>query len=828
MAAKTRQGKAKKPTEAVVAAGAKKRTHKEKEEQELAESESEPEFEVEGLIDAGDEDESEEEPEEEEVDEEDEDEDEDSDAELNRLLAEGMEDESDVNSSDLEDLEEPAEDSKSITDRLSGIKIRTLSDASLGKVDEVRTKFADGRLRIIKPEIEPVYDSDDSDKEEANTIGNIPISAYEEYPHIGYDINGKRIMRPAAGTALDQLLESIDIPEGWTGLLDKNSGAALNISEEELELIRKIERNEHTSDEMNPYEPLVDWFTRHEEVMPLSAAPEPKRRFVPSVHEARRVMKMVKAIREGKIVPHDKKKKHDEEQERNYNLWEGVDDEITKDHVMTLRAPKLPPPTNEESYNPPAEYLFDEEERKLWEETDPSEREANFMPQKYDALRKVPGYSEIIREKFERCLDLYLAPRVRKNKLNIDPESLIPELPSPKDLRPFPIRTSTTYEGHEGKIRTISVHPSGNWLATGSDDGTVRVWETITGREVYRIAIIEDVEENPEDHVECVAWNPDASTGLLAVASSDSVYMIIPPIFGYEIENNGHKIIEDGFGYAKTNSDKTNLADVESDDEETSKKGTDAGEIKKQSAQWFKPTNDQAQRGISLVLTTSRGANVSVSTIKKLCWHRRGDYFLTVSPNGGNRTSVLIHQLSKHASQSPFRKSRGIVMDAKFHPSKPILVVMSQRYIRIYNLQTQQLTKKLLPGARWLSCLDIHPRGGDHIIAGSFDKRVLWHDLDLSSTPYKTLRYHEQAVRSVAFHKGNLPLFCSAADDGSIHVFHATVYDDLVTNPLLVPLKKLEGHKITNHLGVLDVVWHPREAWLFSAGADGVARLWTT
>lgn len=829
MAVKTRQRKETKPVEAKVSTGSKKRTHEEKVTEELSEeSESEPEFEVNGLIDAeADEDSDDDEVEAIEIEDEEE---EDSDDELNRLLAEeeGEEDDSEeVNSSDFD--EEPADDSKSITDRLSGIKIRTLSDASLAKVGEVETTFADGRLRIIKPEIEPVYESDDSDREEPNTIGNIPISAYEEYPHIGYDINGKRIMRPAKGSALDQLLESIDIPEGWTGLLDKNSGASLNISEEELELIRKIERNENTGDDSNPYEPLVDWFTRHEEVMPLSAAPEPKRRFVPSVHEARRVMKIVKAIREGKIVPHDQKKKMDEEEKNNYNLWEGIDDEVTNDHVMTLRAPKLPPPTNEESYNPPGEYVLTEEERKQWEELDPSEREINFLPQKYGSLRKVPGYSEIIREKFERCLDLYLAPRVRKNKLNIDPESLIPELPSPKDLRPFPIRTSTTYEGHEGKIRTISVHPTGNWLATGSDDGTVRIWEVLTGREVYRIPIIEDIEENSEDHIESIAWNPDASTGLLAVAASDSVYMIIPPIFGYEIENNGHKTIEDGFGYAKTNSDKTNLAEVESDDEGNSKKVQDpVTETKKQSAQWFKPTNDQLKRGISLVMTTSRGSNVSVSTIKKLTWHRRGDYFLTVSPNGGNRTSVLIHQLSKHASQSPFRKSRGIIMDAKFHPSKPVLVVMSQRYIRIYNLQTQQLTKKLLPGARWLSCLDIHPRGGDHIIAGSFDKRVLWHDLDLSSTPYKTLRYHDQAVRSVAFHKGNLPLFCSASDDGSIHIFHATVYDDLVTNPLLVPLKKLEGHKITNHLGVLDVAWHPREAWLFSSGADGVARLWTT
>ncbi len=47
----------------------------------------------------------------------------------------------------------------------------------------------------------------------------------------------------------------------------------------------------------------MEYFTSIEEKMPLSAAPEPKRRFVPSKHEAKRVMQLVRAIREGKIQP---------------------------------------------------------------------------------------------------------------------------------------------------------------------------------------------------------------------------------------------------------------------------------------------------------------------------------------------------------------------------------------------------------------------------------------------------------------------------------------------------------------------------------------------
>lgn len=713
-----------------------------------------------------------------------------SDAELNRLLAE----------------EEGSDESDSETDQS---EVDSLQDV---KLKTITTTYSDGRLRELKPEIDPVYDSDDSDAENFNTIGNIPISAYEEMPHIGYDINGKRIMRPAKGSALDALLALIDLPEGWTGLLDQNTGQPLQVTPEELELIRKIQHNENTDDTIDPYAPTVEWFTSKTEVMPLSAAPEPKRRFMPSKHEAKRIMKIVKAIREGKIVPPSAAREAAEKEQKNYDLWTA--DDVSNDHIMNLRAPKVAPPTNDESYNPPAEYLFTEEEKQKWLEASPVDRETNYMPQQYRSLRHVPGYQESVRERFERCLDLYLAPRVRHHKLNIDPESLIPELPSPQDLRPFPIRCLTVYSGHVGRVRTISADPLGIWLATAGDDGLVRVWEVLTGRQVYKLQAV-DVEENPEDRVDSVEWHPELA--ILAVAAAERILLVVPPVFGVEAETAARAKIDAGWGYATFGNKRTDTdIRVNSDDEDESKAPVDT--TKKEVAKWY-PGSEMAQHGVVAVVECKR-------PVRKLSWHRKGDYFVSVAPESKN-TAVLIHQLSKHLSQSPFRKSKGIIVDARFHPFKPQLFVASQRTIRIYDLAQQVLVKKLMPGARMLSGIDIHPRG-DHLLASSYDKRVLWHDLDLSATPYKTLRYHEKAVRSLRFHKGKLPLFASASDDGSIHVFHGTVYDDLMTNPLLVPLKKLTGHRVVLSIGVLDVVWHPKEAWLFSAGADGTARLWTT
>jgi len=116
------------------------------------------------------------------------------------------------------------------------------------------TTDANGGERYVYEEIDPVYDSDDSDAPAAtNTIGNIPLTFYDSYPHIGYDINGKKIMRPAKGEALDALLDSIDVPKGWTGLTDPATGKPLNLSQDELEILRRIQTNVLPEEGYDPY-----------------------------------------------------------------------------------------------------------------------------------------------------------------------------------------------------------------------------------------------------------------------------------------------------------------------------------------------------------------------------------------------------------------------------------------------------------------------------------------------------------------------------------------------------------------------------------------------
>ncbi|KAI9139255.1 NUC169 domain-containing protein [Paraphysoderma sedebokerense] len=651
-----------------------------------------------------------------------------------------------------------------------------------GSSDVENSEDEDGEPRTKLPEIEPYTDSDDSDYEAGtNTVGNIPMEWYKDYPHIGYDIDGKKVMRPAIGDELDKFLAKLDDPNTWKSYPDDKEGKDVVLTNEELEIIRKIQQSEFGDLGYDPYQPTIEWFTSKPEIHPLSSAPEPKRRFVPSKWEHAKVMKIVRAIRKGLIVP----RKPAPLQPRFYDVWKNADESTTNDHPMHIPAPKVKLPGHVESYNPPEEYLWSKEEIKKWEETDPEDRELDFIPKKYSSLRLVPGYDRFVNDRFNRCLDLYLCPRVKKDRLSIDPDSLIPKLPDPKDLKPFPTTCSITFKGHTSRIRSFSIDPTGQFMISGADDKTVRLWELSTGRNLRTYSFSETVNY--------VAWNPNKALSVIAIAAGKDVYL---GCLNYGIAS------EDVVEHTE------NL--LKSEIKFTGEEGSN------HKLEWKRV--EGKLRDVGFIWRISHSKPVTFIT-----WHKKGDYFSTVAPEA-QHSAIQIHQLSRRITQQPFKKSKGLAIRVLFHPSKPLFFVATQRYVRIYDLQKQELSKKLISGVKWISCMDIHP-GGENLIVGSYDRRLIWWDLELSVKPYKTLRYHTHALRSTTFHR-RYPLFASSSDDGTIQIFHGMVYNDLMTNPLIVPVKILSGHTRTDNLGVLNVEWHPTQPWIISSGADGEIKLW--
>ncbi|KAF8450788.1 NUC169 domain-containing protein [Boletus edulis BED1] len=634
-----------------------------------------------------------------------------------------------------------------------------------------------GHPKRVYPEIEPEYDSDSSTEDDPNRVGNIPSHWYDDLPHVGYDINGKRVLRPAKGDELDKFLATVEDPTSWTSAWDKNTQMNKPLSPEELDIIRRLQAGENPDGGYDPYGPTVEWFTGKgkEEVMPLSAAPEPKRRWLPSKWEKQKIMKIVRAIRRGRIVGSKPKTAGDKPQ--LYDIW----NEPPSNQPPPLPAPKPALPTHVDSYNPPEEYLPTDAERKEWENTDLEDRKYDHLPQKYSSLRLVPAYDQFIKQRFNRQLDLYLAPRIQRIRLNIDPHSLIPKLPSVSSLRPFPNYCSLKFTHGNARVRCISTSPDGAWVVSGDDGGNVNLWEVNVGREVRKWCF--------DGKIGAVEWCPRTDTSYFVVGTYDKLHFIVPPNLPSVILHATQSALAPAALPPAT----------ESPIKWSSSPGQEDGVI------------------LTILLPAVSGLT------KQIAWHRKGDYLATVS-NRESQGSVWIHQVSRRHSQAPFKKIKGAVQLVLFHPIKPHFFVATQRYVRLYNLAEQKLIKTLMPGIKWISSMDIHP-SGDHVIVGGYDKKLCWFDLELNDKPYKILRYHTRAIRSLHFHP-SYPLFASSSDDGTIQIFHGRTYSDLMTDPLIVPLKILRGHDLNDGLGVLQVKWVNKQPWLISAGADGNILVW--
>merc|ERR1712176_655370 len=135
-------------------------------------------------------------------------------------------------------------------------------------------------------------DGDTSDEEDRrNTIGNVPIEWYDHLPHIGYDLDGKRIARPIKSKdEIDDFLERCENPEYWKTITDKTTLREHKLTDEEIAFVKKLAGGEFAShvDDTPEWE---DLYSHQVELHPINRAPESKASFIPSKDEKNKVNK---------------------------------------------------------------------------------------------------------------------------------------------------------------------------------------------------------------------------------------------------------------------------------------------------------------------------------------------------------------------------------------------------------------------------------------------------------------------------------------------------------------------------------------------------------
>jgi hypothetical protein len=104
---------------------------------------------------------------------------------------------------------------------------------------------------------------------------------------------------------------------------------------------------------------------------------------------------------------------------------------------------------------------------------------------------------------------------------------------TPAWIRRYPITPATwsaelqKLEGHTDEVRAVAFSPNGSLLASGSWDGTVRLWNPTTGQEMQKL-------EGHTDGVSAVAFSPDGS--LLASGSEDETVRLWNPTTGQAVQ----------------------------------------------------------------------------------------------------------------------------------------------------------------------------------------------------------------------------------------------------------------------------------------------------
>lgn len=120
----------------------------------------------------------------------------------------------------------------------------------------------------------------DSDEDGVlNAVGDIPTEWYRDFPHIGYDLEGKRVLKPASGDQLDKFLEGVEDPSGlWKSVrMPDLPGTDLLLSEKEMEMVQRIQKADYPDSEFHPYPlpssstPLKRWIRRSLELTSQSA-----------------------------------------------------------------------------------------------------------------------------------------------------------------------------------------------------------------------------------------------------------------------------------------------------------------------------------------------------------------------------------------------------------------------------------------------------------------------------------------------------------------------------------------------------------------------------
>ncbi|HEX6523056.1 MAG TPA: pentapeptide repeat-containing protein [Streptosporangiaceae bacterium] len=325
--------------------------------------------------------------------------------------------------------------------------------------------------------------------------------------------------------------------------------------------------------------------------------------------------------------------------------------------------------------------------------------------------------------------------------------------------------------GHTGWVQSVAYHPDGTRLATAGDDGTVRIWDAVTGEHLHTLV-------GHTDWVQVVAYRPDGTR--LATAGDDDTVRIWDAVTGEHLQTLvGHSGIVHSVAY---HPDGTRLATA-----------SDDGTVRI----WDAVTGEDLH-----TLTGHTG------WVRSVAYQPDGTRLAT----GGGDLTVRIWDTATGEHLRTLTGHTGPVQSVAYQPDGTRLATAGggDMAVRIWDTATGEHLHTLTGHTGWVRSVAYHP-DGTRLAAGGGDMTVrIW---DTATGEHlRTLIGHTGMVRLVAYHPDGTRL-ATAGGDGTVRIWDAVTGEHL--------------HTLTGHTGwVRSVAYQPDGTRLATGGGDMAVRIW--
>ena len=310
-----------------------------------------------------------------------------------------------------------------------------------------------------------------------------------------------------------------------------------------------------------------------------------------------------------------------------------------------------------------------------------------------------------------------------------------------------------TLEGHTNTVTSLSFAPNGEILASGSNDKSVRFWDTETGK---LIRVLDD----HNDEVKSIAFFPNGR--ILASVTWNGFIRIWNVQTGELIQMFEHKVpYRTPYGLSTKNGILWSVATS------SNRKIATGGQYRKSSSAW----NGRAWSGTVRLWNVKKG-----ESLRNLEWHNGAVYDLVFSPDckllvsGSADKTVQLCNAETGEWLKTLSGHEGSVLSLDFsHDGKTLASGSADMTIKLWNVETGEMIRSL--EGHEDSVLSVSFSRYDKTLAsGSRDGTVKIWDVETGDL-ITTLEGHKNGVTSVEF-SPNRDILASGSVDKTVKIWH--------------------------------------------------------